>query len=284
MVNLFLVGAAKCGTTSFHSYLAQHPNICMSKVKEVNYFTHEEIKEDGLYYRGNTLISDSKAYENQFESKDYKYLGESSVSYLFYPNTAQKLFEYNPDAKILIFLRNPIDRAFSHFLMDYNAGYINSDFESIVNKLCTKQEYQQVIQLGLYYNQVKRYIDLFGKNVSVHIFEEWIGKEYQGLRAIEEFLGVPNFNKYNFEKENSYFEPNNKYLKSFNRSVLLKSFIKCFLSKENISKLKQSITKENTKPSLHVDIRKKLSGYYIDDIQNLSLLISKNLKTIWCGN
>ena len=284
MVNLFLVGAAKCGTTSFHSYLDQHPNICMSKVKEVNYFTHKEIKEDRLYYRGNTLISDSKAYENQFDSKDYKYLGESSVSYLFYPNTAQKLFEYNPDAKILIFLRNPIDRAFSHYLMDYNAGYINSDFESIVNKSCTKQEYQQVIQLGLYYNQVKRYIDLFGKNVSIHIFEEWIGKEYQELRAIEEFLGVPNFNKYNFEKENSYFEPKNKYLKFFNRSVLLKSLIKCFLTKENISKLKQSITKGNKKPLLHVDIRKKLSGYYKDDIQNLSLLISKKLKTIWSGN
>lgn len=284
MVNLFLVGAAKCGTTSFHSYMAQHPNICMSKVKEVNYFTHEEIIKDRLYYRGNTLISDPKVYKNQFDSKDYKYLGESSVSYLFYPNTAQKLFEYNPNAKILIFLRNPIDRAFSHYLMDYNAGYINSDFKSIVNKSCTKQEYQQVIQLGLYYKQVKRYIDLFGKNVSIHILEEWIGKEYQELRAIEEFLGVPNFNKYNFEKENSYFEPNNKYLKFFNRSVLLKSFIKCFLSKENISKLKKSITKENKKPSLNVDIRKELSSLYKEDIQNLSLLISKNLKTIWSGN
>jgi len=253
----------------------------MSKIKELNYFTHGEIEMDKLYYRGNTLIKDIESYRKQFDCKNSEYLGESSVSYLFYPNTAQKIHEFNPDAKILIFLRNPVERAFSHYLMDYNAGYIKCSLEYLLNNSIKLQEYQQVVQLGCYYDQVKKYLDLFKDNVSIHIFEEWIGKENQELKVIEDFLGLPNYKEYNLEKENSYFEPSNRLLRAFNRNVHMKSLIKLFFTKKSMRYIKQNISIKNQKPVLNIDIRRRLYRYYMNDINKLSELLSQDLSKIW---
>ena len=133
-VDFFIVGAPKSGTTSLYHYLASHPDIFMSSKKEPNYFSKSEIKQQELYYPIDELDSFSD-YKILFSgSKEGQILGESSVSYLFYPEVASKLHEHNSSAKIIILLRNPIERAFSHYLMDFRLGLVNESFESIIQK------------------------------------------------------------------------------------------------------------------------------------------------------
>ena len=81
-------------------------------------------------------------------------LGESSVSYLFYPSVAKKIFAYNPQAKIIIVLRNPVERAFSHYLMDTRLGFCNIPLLDIINNPI---KYKQFYQQFWYYQLDKNY-------------------------------------------------------------------------------------------------------------------------------
>ena len=91
----------------------------MSIIKEPDFFSDIEIQEQGLYY-GSSRINNITKYNSLFSDWiDESIIGEASVSYLFYPNVPQRIKIYNDNSKIIIMLRNPIERAFSHYLMDY---------------------------------------------------------------------------------------------------------------------------------------------------------------------
>src|SRR4051794_4060836 len=113
MPNFFIVGTPKAGTTSLYHYLEEHHDIYMAPIKETNFFSYHEIKSQGLFYN-EEHISSLNQYQEQFKSvKNEKAVGEASVSYLYYPSVPLKIKEFNPKAKIIIVLRNPIDRGFS---------------------------------------------------------------------------------------------------------------------------------------------------------------------------
>ena len=147
-VRIFIVGAPKAGTTSLHYYLNEHPEILMSSVKEPDFFLEKEIDDIGLYY-GTTRIETSDKYHNLFsDKKDEEIFGESSVSYLYYPEVPKRIKEYNTEAKIIIMLRNPVDRAFSHYLMDFKLGLLSDKFEDVFTEMLNKainlyQSYQR---------------------------------------------------------------------------------------------------------------------------------------------
>ena len=128
-VNTFIVGAPKAGTTSLHYYLQQHPEVCMSAIKEPNFFTAANVSD--LYYDVDPILNEDD-YHLIFSDLKKKVVGEASVSYLYYPLIADKIFEYNPKAKIIILLRNPVQRAFSHYLMDKRLGLCNVSLLEVI--------------------------------------------------------------------------------------------------------------------------------------------------------
>ena len=106
----------------------------MSIRKEPDFFSDIEIQEQGLYY-GSSRINTITKYNSLFSDWiDESIIGEASVSYLFYPNVPERIKIYNDNSKIIIMLRNPIDRAFSHYLMDYRLGLTSNSFEEEFNK------------------------------------------------------------------------------------------------------------------------------------------------------
>ena len=110
--NLLIVGAAKSGTTSLHHYLNQHPDIFMCFPKEPHFLINVEIGE-GRIPKG---ISEIKLYQKLFEEGiGFKYRGESSVMYLMYPDIVIPKINtlLGSETKIIIMLRNPIERAYS---------------------------------------------------------------------------------------------------------------------------------------------------------------------------
>jgi hypothetical protein len=109
--SFFLLGAGKAGTTSLHGYLNQHPQICMAEPKEPIYFEAEFDRGPAYYFN---------RYFSHWE--DQPVVGESRTRNLYLPYVPQRLFDYNPDAKLLAILRNPVERAISHWWHWYSRG------------------------------------------------------------------------------------------------------------------------------------------------------------------
>jgi hypothetical protein len=281
--NLFIVGAAKSATTSFHDYLSQHPEINMSSIKEPNFFSREEVSNDNLYYSGAPLVKSNDDYESLFVEKDiFKIRGESSVSYLFYPGVANRLKEYNEKSKVLIFLRNPIQRAFSHYLMDFTAGYFNISFSKLIkNSELNTKAYQQTILQSFYFDQVKNYLEVFGdKKVKIIILEEIENNTKVVMKAIEDFLDIDHFNGYCFDKKNSFSYSNSRIIKFIYRSQRIKNFLRKLIDKENINGLKLFFLK-GKKPIMSMESKIFLENLFQEDVKNLSNLLKKNLNFIW---
>ena len=278
--NFFIVGAPKAGTTSIHDYLKNHVQVFMSEEKEINFFSSNEIINQGLYYK-NEICSELKKYLNLFSKAfNFKIVGESSVSYLFYKNTAKKIHEFNPNAKILIILRNPIERAFSHYLMDKRLGYTKSDFSSIIrNENKEKNQsllFQQHVLVGKYYHQIKRYLDLFGDNVLLMQYSELTSSPEYFIRKICDFLEIKYDNKIILKKANRHLHGNKMimflYKINYFRKVI--KFIFSIFSKEKLVNLFFS----KSKPNICKKDYDFLKSYYKDDIDLMKKDFDFNLK------
>lgn len=281
--NFFIVGTPKAGTTSLYHYLEEHPEVFMSPIKETNYFSYDEIKNQGLYYN-EEHISSIVEYENQFkEVKNEKAIGEASVSYLFYDTVPRKIKEFNPDARIIMILRNPIDRAFSHYLMDSRLGFTNRSLEAIIdnNDKSAKNQlyYQQYISIGLYYDQVKRYLDIFGeKNVKVFMYEDIVTDIRGVIREIYNFLQVDTrYNANTEKKHNVFLAPKNPLIQKLYASKAIRGITKKIFSSGLQSKIKNTFFSKEKKPILDIGLKTKMLDLFRGDIQKTAALINRDL-------
>ena len=134
-VNLFVVGAMKAGTTSFMERLAGHPDVYVSPVKEPHYFINElpeNLYEPSRFFDlDHYLMKDFpeplhickverlEQYERIFSlAETQNYRAEGSTAYLHAPESAGLIHAYNPEAKLLLLVRDPLKRAYSHYQMD----------------------------------------------------------------------------------------------------------------------------------------------------------------------
>src|SRR5919202_6537946 len=191
MPNFFIIGAMKSGTTALYYYLEQHPEIYMSPVKEPNFFCSQERKN------GADAVTDIRTYQHLFRGvSDEKAIGEASHSYLYDPRAVAEIRRYLPQATLIAILRNPVDRAYSHFLHMVRSGTEPlDDFaqalreeEAGINKERTFQDY---IGRGLYYNQLKRYFETFPREqVRVYLYEDLSGAPITTAQDAFRFLKV----------------------------------------------------------------------------------------------
>lgn len=126
--NFLIIGAAKSGTSSIYDYLKQHPQIYMSSIKEPIFFAFEGEQIDefgpfnddplakGTLTNSATNIDDYQALFRDVDGE--KAIGEASVRYLYFSKSPNRIKKYIPEAKLIAILRNPVDRAYSHFLMN----------------------------------------------------------------------------------------------------------------------------------------------------------------------
>ena len=277
-VGVFIVGAPKAGTTSLHYYLNEHPEILMSSMKEPDFFLEKEIADLGLYY-GTTRINTPQKYHSLFSyKKDEKIFGESSVSYLYYPEVPKRIKEYNTEAKIIIMLRNPVDRAFSHYLMDFKLGLLSDRFEDVFNKK-EGLKFQQYFLLGNYYSQVKRYFDEFSKeNVHIIWYSDFKKDAEKEVLKVFKFIDVDSNYKVSFETvHNSFSMPKNKIIRNIYSVVWLRKLLSFFFPSTFVRFIKSTLFKKGSKPKITTESRKFFTEYYLDDICKLEELLSINL-------
>jgi len=155
--NFLVLGAQKCGTTSIHNYLSAHPDIFLPRQKETKYFVDESEYKKGIDYYSNVYFSDWNGE---------KAIGEVDPDYLYFKNTYSRIMGDLGKPKLIFLFRNPIDRAFSHYLMTYRRNLEKLDFDdaiSIEDKRISEGYYENFhysyVNRGLYFSQVKRYLE-----------------------------------------------------------------------------------------------------------------------------
>lgn len=287
--NLLIVGAAKCGTTSLHNYLKQHPDIFMSKQKEPHFLINSDIGEDRIH-KAITVLED---YEDMFKTDSiYKYKGESSVMYLAFPEFSIKNIKkyLDPNVKIIIMLRNPVERAFAGYLhnLRYNPSE-NLSFEEAFEKSEARYYKERDItpdtrylHVGNYYSQVESFISMFNDNVLVIMYEDYVNDIDLCLANVFDFLDI---DKISVDTSRRHMVGGWVFKRKFLRNLLIprnnfKSLIKNLLPNKKIRMaIKQKIMNMSTveNPSISEDMHKKLTEYYRKDIDNLSKLLNKEL-------
>ena len=255
----------------------------MSDPKEINFFSGEEIKDQGLYY-SSLKVRNLHEYEKLFAGvTDEIAVGEGSVSYLFYPRTPAKIKLAIPNVKIIVLLRDPVERAFSHYLMDYRLGLVSSPFEEIVYKTGNHKNldlhYQQYIELGLYSEQVKRYLDLFGKEqVKIYLQEELRSDPKGVILDLCDFLGIDKSFIPDVEHEHNTFSmPKNRLI---HRLYALRRF-RSLMAKIFPAAVKEAIKnlffERKKKPELDVNTKTYLRDFYGNDVEKLEQMIGRDL-------
>jgi hypothetical protein len=116
-----IIGAQRCGTTSLHNYLMQHPNVVSSYKKEIKFF-------DSNYGRGERWYRSHFPYEEEM-TDDALITGEGSPYYVYHPKAAQRMSAMLPNIKLIALLRNPVDRAYSHYQLSFRRGRETLSFE-----------------------------------------------------------------------------------------------------------------------------------------------------------
>jgi len=278
--NFFIVGASKAGTTSLYEYLKDIPGIYMSPVKEPHYFLPSTTSKDPNLRQ----IRDKKKYLKLFAKvKNESIIGEASTGYLPDPKTPELIKEVSPKAQIIISLRDPVERLFSSYLMKIRNRRLTSSFhQQIIQELQQKtfKNYELNPNNGKYYENVKRYLDVFGeKQVKIIIFEEWVNKIQVTLQDILDFLNV-NFSITEFEKEsyNPYFMDKGILATKIRRSNFLEKIVKKTLSQSTRLAIRNNFfVKKEKKPLLDEKDREILIQFYSEDVVNLCKLLNRKL-------
>ncbi|WP_040252895.1 sulfotransferase family protein [Psychroserpens mesophilus] len=295
-INLFIVGAAKSGTTSLYNYLNQHPEVFFPKVKEPNYYSNIESEDplvynkpkEGVFYH-NKIINDQAVYFSLYNtSNKFKIVGDSSPSYLWDIEASKRIYSDFPNAKILIILRNPVMRTFSHYLMNLKSGTeTETDFFKAVKRDETTQpkvwgngKVFLYKELGMYHNQVKTYFDTFKKeHIKVIIYEEFFNDLEQGLLDVFKFLEIDSCQNINIDEiHNKYSAPKNglsKYVLQYKTKLgfirnIAPHKLKAFFNK-NV------FYKEGERPEIRDDAKLYLNNVFKDDIKKLEVLLNKKL-------
>lgn len=295
--NFFIIGAAKSGTSSLYLYLDQHPQIYMSPIKEPHFFSFDSVSK-WTHGPGDTInqaITNLDEYKELFNGvKDEIAIGEASTSYLYRSETAKRIFEMIPDAKIIAILRQPAERAFSaymHVVRDKRETARNFQ-EALSKEEKRKQENWDPIwhyaNVGFYYEQVLRFFSYFPKEqIKVYLYDELVNNPSMLLSDLFEFLSVePDYCIDVNVRVNVSGQQKSKTLTALSNYLFMRPNPFRWISRKIIPKIwRWKVTgfirglnlKKSTIP---LQERKDLMDLFSEDILKLQDLIKKDL-TIW---
>lgn len=242
--DFLVIGAMRGGTTSLYRYLIQHPCVLPAFTKEVHYFSRYFGK--GINWYKANFPRESRVAQIQMNSDAKVITGEASPGYAGHPEAPQRIAEALPQAKAIMLVRNPVDRAYSHYHHEVRKGREQLSFEEALNQESERlgNEVERIAQDGNYYSENLRYayqleglyIDQLErwetyfprKNLLVIKSEDFYEHTAETLNKVFEFLNVPKLNLPHYERFNygsnpsmdpavrsrllKFFEPYNKRL------------------------------------------------------------------------
>ncbi len=295
--HFLFVGTAKAGTTSLYNYLLQHPEIEIP-VKETFFFLKDVYKDLELGYpwqrSADDLILDKNSFKSIYPNNSNKVYGEIGTGYLYhYSKCIPLIKEYLGDrVKIIILLRNPIDRAYSSYMHFVKDAFEKNSFEEAIEleekRKSLNYDFMWLHQeLGLYFEQVKAYKDAF-PSVKVLTIESFLEDEEEHLRALFKYIGVnPDVHIVTKKKYNQSGQPKSKSLQRFmlhehRLKKIIRPIFRSIYGKEKRAAIRKKIKNMNigTYKPMDMKTRTKLGEFYKEDIRKLEHLLSREF-TEW---
>jgi hypothetical protein len=292
--DFLIIGAQKAGTTSLYNWISQHPGICAPEhLKDYPFFKSDKLYRKGEHFLQKQIGKVSKS----------KILGSGSVQYIFFKNVPERLFNYNKDIKLILIVRDPIERAVSAYRYAVERGLETRSFKEAVNDEIKYGENAYVdyndanqkyyLNRGLYYAQLSQYLKYFSQNqILILSFDNLINNKEETLKQVFEFLRVNgdtseiNFTKKNVTKGNARFNKINQmlYSKSFKENMLIRILRKALPQKYKY-KLMTGIIQFNRKEindkhniTIEENTLLRLCDYFKDDVENLQNMLNWKLE------
>jgi hypothetical protein len=197
-VNYMIVGTQKGGTTALDTFLSQHPDIYTTPLKETHFFSSESMFAEGE--------PDYALYHSFFDTySGQKMIGEATPKYMVHPHVPERLWRYNPALKIIMLLRHPADRAYSHYIMSVELEMETLSFSEAIRQEDARIEaaagdlsagsplwMQSYVSRGRYLGQIKNLLRFFPREQLLILRSEDLSRDHAGtLARVYEFLGVP---------------------------------------------------------------------------------------------
>jgi hypothetical protein len=293
----FIIGAPKCGTTALSVYLSEHPDIYFSNYKEPNFFNTDFSEKQRIFKDETNYLK--KCFPN---SNKKQIAGEGTVLYLYSTEAVPNILHFQPNARFIVMLRNPVDLAFSwhshHLRWKINEDV--EDFKTAWNLQDTRKNgknipstcrdpklifYKDIALLG---EQMKRLLSLVKhEQIKVILYDDFKTNTAEVYRSTLAFLGVKDDNRQSFPIVNSNMKYSNislaKSIHLLNRHTLWIARIKQKLGIPKNYSISRLINRHNTqivkRPSLDMDFRKELIQEFKSDIQLLESLTQRDLST-----
>lgn len=295
MLDFLIIGAPKAGTTSIYHYLRQHPQIFMSPNKEPHFFAFEGSqpnfqgpRDDRAWLNTRSVVELDKYQQLFAEAKPDQKWGEASTMYLYMKESCDRIHHYNPQTKLIAILRQPVDRAYSHYIhMRRDGREWASNFKTAMSKEAERiqmnwspaMHYRQV---GLYHDQIQRYLREFGPaQVKVYLYDDLVNEPQALYRDLFDFIGVDCVEIDTSTRHNT--------TKAIRRNKLLHDFlvnpngIKTALKKVVPASIRQPLSAKvyqrnsTAVQPLSEDLRQELTASFESEILQLQDLIDRDL-------
>jgi len=279
-VNLLIIGAGRSGTTSLCEYIKRHPEICFSTMKEIPFFSIEEIYQRGYKY-----------YHSFFKFPDRSVIASSDTYLLIDRKAPERIKQYNPDIKIIILLREPVERAYSSYIYAINNGHQKKEIgfkesffkeKDFINQkdIVTRNNLGHFYS-GLYYKHIKYWMKFFpGENFLLLKTSELQTHTSKTLSKINSFLGIADFvnheeihiNKASgvkFMFLHRLFIDRENLIRKFIRFITPVFIKKLIFNSGIIENVKRLNTKKTGYAKLSDEDKKMADPYFAEDLEKL---------------
>ncbi|WP_250658145.1 sulfotransferase family protein [Alkalimarinus coralli] len=285
--NFIIIGCAKAGTTSLYHYLKEHPDVFMPELKELRYFAYdksnpEHIKKPDRVYP----IRSMDAYKHQFSKvKNETAIGEASPRYINSAFAAHKIHRIIPHAKLILSIRNPVDKLYSAYNMEVRDGRASGDIEK---ELFDSQSL--LLHNALIYDKLKLYLSLFdASQIKIILFDDLIRDATKEAQSLYRFLNVDSaFTPNTQVKHNLGGVPKSGFMafahNVYRNNKLVNKMYKALMPDKLRGKLyaarRGNIEKYASMPD---SLKERLSHYYRTDVLKTQELIQQDLSP-WLSN
>lgn len=277
--NFLVIGAHRSGTTSLYSYFRQHPQIYMPAwIKEARFFCYDP--DDPVHRAKSRAIFPVRTLEEYTalfdEVRGQVAIGEASPEYLRNSIAGARIHQLIPHARLIASLRNPVDRAYSEYMMKVRSGNELRSFEQVC------REEREWLERNLYFNNLQRYTALFSRDqLKVILFEEMRDTPLAVVQDCFRFLGVDDRFVPDVERRhNTGGLPKNRMVyRLFSNSTLRRAARKWLPERVRtvVSRVKE---RGMVSLPLAEETRQRLMKYFADDIGRLEELLGMDL-SIW---
>lgn len=268
--NFFLVGTTKGGTSTLTAWLRQHRDIALPRRKELHFYCEcppslRAAETDGEYL---SMMGSGKV------------VGEASPCYLYYPETSKRLRAEFPDSRILISLRDPVDRFWSHYLMNefYRTSGVSAERALDQNLSRGRSNaVEDLVGMGYYGEQVDRYLSAFPNvHVKTVYLEAIASRPDEVADEVLDFLDLPRVPIDTGVKDKVYVEPRGRLGRLFLRTPLLRRAGVRLLPHGLRQRLRTGLLgSTGGKPEMSADLRERLQEIYREDSSRLEALVGE---------